>query len=142
MAGKMKFNWLFGGIGFLITFAVSWSSNLFLTSLFRSAIAFVIWFLLAYALRYVYGILQEPAEMSKADTAADGSDESRGAMVDLTTPDESEELNDLLKPQTERQSESTSASDGFSPLNPPKLVKKIEPEPEEMVKAIRHLTEE
>ncbi|WP_346657570.1 hypothetical protein [Paenibacillus sp. YPG26] len=58
-------------------------------------------------------------------------------MLDLTTPDETEELNDLLKQKPDVPSEPSE----FSPLNPPKLVKTSEQDPEEMAKALRHLTE-
>lgn len=139
MAGKIGFNWLFGAIGFIITFIVSFSNNILTTSLIRSCIAFAVWFILAFALRWLLGILRTlPSEpkIPEMGAAAD-DDEDLGTMLDLTTPDESEELNDLLKQKPEVPSEPS----GFSPLNPPKLVKTSEQDPEEMVKALRHLTE-
>ncbi|MNE53991.1 hypothetical protein D3C87_208990 [compost metagenome] len=138
MAGKIGFNWLFGAIGFIITFIVSFSNNILTTSLIRSSIAFIVWFILAFALRWLLGFLRtSPSEPDLPEMESAADDEDLGTMLDLTTPDESEELNDLLKQKPDVPSEPS----GFSPLNPPKLVKTSEQDPEEMVKALRHLTE-
>ncbi|GIP21450.1 hypothetical protein [Paenibacillus sp. J22TS3] len=139
MAGKIGFNWLFGAIGFIITFIVSFSNNILVTSVVRSCIAFVVWFVLAFALRWLLGFLTSPpAEPELPVMEAEQEEETdRGTVLDMTTPDESEELNDLLKQKPDAPSEPS----GFSPLNPPKLVKTSEQDPEELAKALRHLTE-
>ncbi|AWB44319.1 hypothetical protein DCC85_08855 [Paenibacillus sp. CAA11] len=145
MAGKMMFNWLFGAIGFIITFAFSSSSNLLTTSLIRSLIAFVVWFVIAFALRWVIGVLKEdPADSAnqKGDQAHQAQDDNLGINVDLSTPDETDELNDLLKPQAAPQAESQASNSDFAPLNPPRLATSVDKNPEELVKAVRHLTEE
>lgn len=54
----------------------------------------------------------------------------------MTTPDENENLNELLKPKPDQTDE---GNNGFAPLNPPKLVSNKDPE--ELAKAVRHLTD-
>ncbi|MNP80381.1 hypothetical protein D3C76_1784720 [compost metagenome] len=57
--------------------------------------------------------------------------------MDLSTPDEEEELKDLLKP---KPAAADQGSGDFKPLQPPKLVSMKDPE--ELAKAVRHLKEE
>jgi hypothetical protein len=139
MMRKLGFNLLIGALGFVITFLTSSINNLYMTSLIRSFIAFVIWFLLSLVFKWIMGIMTtrpddgtwEEGEI-KSDTVMD----QRGVRFDLTLPDDSEELNDLLKPKPES---SIGGDHGFTPLNPPKLVSAQDPE--QLAKAVRHLTE-
>ncbi|ANS74022.1 hypothetical protein AWM70_05090 [Paenibacillus yonginensis] len=141
MAGKMLFNWLFGGVGLILTFLVSSSHNLFITSLIRSLIAFVIWFLLAFAIRWMLGLSK--ADPVSLEERASGSEEAeKGLRVDLTTPDEQEAINDMLKPSGTKASENSQGTAAFEPLKPPRLVKTADRDPEELAKAVRHLTED
>lgn len=140
MPGKLRYYLLSGFIGFLITFAVSAGNNLFMTSFVRGLISFAVWFLLAFAANWMLGFLKEmPGDYTPALEADPASEEGKGTNLDLLTPDESEQLNDLLKP-------TPTASDvekQFAPLNPPKLVKTPDgKDPEELVKVVRHLTEQ
>lgn len=139
MAGKMRYFLLLGFIGFLITFAVSAGNNLFSTSLIRGLIAFVVWIVLAYAATWMVGFLKEqPNEAGKKYEEMTITEAGKGGKLDLTTPDESEELNDLLKPLSEEQGNTPD----FTPLNPPRLVKTPDDkDPEELAKVVRHLTE-
>lgn len=139
MAGKLKIYLLFGFIGFLITYAVSAGNNMFTTSFIRGLIAFVVWFLLSFIGGWVFEFLKEQSageddEVISAILQAQG----KGDNLDLTTPDQSDELNDLLK----QPLDSTSQNIEFAPLNPPKLTKIDDKDPEELVKVVRHLTEE
>ncbi|MBU5673055.1 hypothetical protein [Paenibacillus brevis] len=139
MAGKIKIYFLLGFIGFLITYAVSAGNNMFMTSFVRGLIAFVVWFLLSYIGGWVFEFLKEQNageddEVISAILQAQG----KGDNLDLTTPDQSDELNDLLKQPVD----STSQNIEFAPLNPPKLSKIDDKDPEELVKVVRHLTEE
>ncbi|WP_138493954.1 hypothetical protein [Paenibacillus pinistramenti] len=143
MAGKMLFNWLFGGVGFLLTLIVSSSHNLFITSIIRSLIAFVIWFLLAFGIRWMFGMLQtgHAPVNAKAPTGKEDG-EKKGLRFDMTTPDENEAIHDMLKPSEHETSETNQGAASFQPLNPPRLVKTADRDPEELAKAVRHLTED
>lgn len=141
MTGKLRYYLLFGFVGFLITFAVSAGNNLFGTSLFRATIAFVVWFVLLFALNWVMDVLKElPSEptVEEIEALQSQDEEGKGTNLDIKTPDESAELNDLLKQPLHPQSQ----VDDFSPLNPPKLVKTPDDkDPAELADVVRHLTE-
>lgn len=139
MSGKLGYYLLFGFIGFLITYAVSAGSNLFTTSFIRGLIAFAVWFLLAFAANWVITFLKEQDPRPDVRDLTDAlKEQDKGASLDLTTPDQSEELNDLLKQTPKDQSQTQE----FTPLNPPKLVKTLDDkDPEELAKVVRHLTD-
>lgn len=132
MKGNLLFNLVFGAVGFVLTLLISLGNNLFMTSLIRGLISFVIWFLLAFLLRWVWGVVSVP----EAEHEAAAAEQERGTRFDMTTPDESDELNDLLTPRPASDQED---GKGFTPLNPPKLVSAKDPE--ELAKAVRHLSE-
>ncbi|MDO7905808.1 hypothetical protein Q5741_05185 [Paenibacillus sp. JX-17] len=138
LKGSLRINFWSGLIGFVLTFLVSAASNLLTTSLIRGLIAFAIWFVLAFALRWVLAMtMNEEADASAAmDGNASSRDEQVGTKLNLTTPDESEDLNELLKQKPEVLE---GDQNGFAPLNPPKLVSTKDPE--ELAKAVRHLTD-
>ncbi|MGG6311145.1 hypothetical protein [Paenibacillus macerans] len=140
MTGKLRYYLLLGFIGFLITFAASAGNNLFMTSFIRGLISFAVWFALAFAAGWMLGFLRE---MPSGHTAIQDegllAEQGKGGNLDLTTPEESEQLNELLKPSPV----STEEDMQFTPLSPPKLVKTPDDkDPEELVKVIRHLTEQ
>lgn len=146
MAGNIKLNLWFGIIGFVITFLVSSGNNLWTTSLFRGILGFVVWFLLAFVLRFILGILANPAgAVPKMPTGNEEStqqelsqdDQDRGSHFDVVTPDQDNELHDLLTPKPA----DSGPKDEFAPLNPPKLVSTKQQDPEELAKAVRHLTQ-
>jgi len=139
MSGKLGYYLLFGFIGFLITYAVSAGNNLFATSFIRGLIAFAVWFLLAFAANWVITFLKEQDPRPDVRDLTDAlKEQDKGASLDLTTPDQSEELNDLLKQTPKDQSQTQE----FTPLNPPKLVKTLDDkDPEELAKVVRHLTD-
>lgn len=150
MIGNIKINLWFGVIGFIITFLVSFGNNVWTTSFVRSCLGFVIWFVLAFLLRFMLGILASPADAASKTpiTVRDPNeteipeqlrqeDQQRGNNFDMTSPDQDSELNDLLTPKPEKDGGST----GFAPLDPPKLVSTKQQDPEEMAKAVRHLTQ-
>ena len=142
MAGKMTINWIFGGIGFALTLIVSFSHNVFTTSLIRSCIASVIWFCLAYVIRWVMGLAQADSSPQKLSTDLTPDNDIRGSLVDLTTPDEGDSISELLKPSEFAQRGEHQGTSVFEPLNPPRLVKTTDRDPEELARAVRHLTEE
>jgi len=133
--GSLRINLWSGVVGFILTFVLSVGSNLLTTSLIRGLIAFVFWFLLAFVLRWTLGVVARP-DLGNAQSRASSQVDGVGGNLDLTTPDENEDLNELLKPKPEQTDE---GNNDFAPLNPPKLVSNKDPE--ELAKAVRHLTD-
>jgi hypothetical protein len=126
MIGSIRWNITLGIFGFFLTFLLSISNNIFSTSFLHSLYSGIILFLVAFIFRWFFGTLFMEA-----------SDEKHiGNHLDLITPDESDEIHQLIRDSdVEEQFE-------FTPLNPPKLVSKGNMDPEEMVKAIRHMSED
>ncbi|GIO29977.1 MULTISPECIES: hypothetical protein [Paenibacillus] len=135
MKGNLRFNLVFGVFGFVLTLLFSLTNNLFMTSVIRGLVSFAIWFALAFLLRWAWTVVSTPPAEAELHDGQRG-DQETGTRLDLTTPDESDELNELLKPKSDLPLEKDA---GFTPLNPPKLVSKKDPE--ELAKAVRHLTE-
>lgn len=139
MTGNIRWNFGFAIVGFVITFWLSVQHNLLTTSLMRSMYAFVIWFVIAYVVRIIlYQLLASKQDMEVSQALLDEA--AVGNTLDLVVPDETEDLHNLLKPKSGKE-EAADASE-FKPLNPPKLVKVTEQDPEHMAQAIRHLTED
>ncbi|MEF3352440.1 hypothetical protein PV403_04575 [Paenibacillus sp. GYB006] len=144
MFGNVRINFLAGIIGLIITFFVSFSSNLLSTSLFRAGAAFIIWFLLAFLLRYVLGsVLASPPDKGGTESLEVGQ-ETKGAQLDVIAPNDDEVLKDILnyaqaEPNEDQNKPSQSAVEsGFEPLNPPKIVRTKDAE--ELAQAVRHLS--
>lgn len=138
MIGTIWMNLILGLVGFVFTFLFSLRNNLPSTSLFRGLTGFILWFVLAFALRWVLGfIVKQAANPDKSSGAPGDANETLGAKVDLSTPDEDEELKDLLKPSP---GQGNQGNGEFKPLQPPQLVSKKDPE--ELAKAVRHLKKE
>ncbi len=149
MKGTIRVNLIFALIGFVITFLFAIRTNLPVTSLIRGGIGAFVWFLLAFLFRIVLGALEPlPKDRTGGGSSAPNpvsNGDARGMALDMITPDESDELNDLLKPDADKTritEERTAPINDFQPLNPPKLVSTQEKNPEELAKAVRHLTED
>lgn len=136
MIGTWRWNVGFGGFGAVLTFLFSFSNNPILTTLIRCLYAFATFVVLAYAVRFVLGVLLRPA----AAKPVLPEEEERGAMLDLTTPDDGSEIADLLKEQWAEGQDRPIA--GFQPLNPAKLVSLDHPKTEDVVHAVRRMTDE
>ncbi|OMF92963.1 hypothetical protein [Paenibacillus sp. FSL R7-0337] len=136
MSRKLLLNIVAGLIGFLLTFLANSGQNLLGTSLIRGMYGFIIWFVLAFFLRWVLGFIIGK-ESSDPEASLFDNEESLGVKLDISTPEEDQELKDLLTPKREAVSEEPG---GFTPLQPPKLVSMKDPE--ELAKAVRHLKEE
>ncbi|MEN1984943.1 hypothetical protein [Paenibacillus hubeiensis] len=145
MIGNYRINLGAGIVGFILTFFVAYSSNVFVTSLIRGFIGFVVWFVLAYGLRWVLGVLLAPSpEHNGFDVDSLNNQAVKGSQMDITLEGDGEELNDLLKNGQNASAEadlptSENTKTDFTPLNPPKLVRTKEPE--ELAQAVRHLTD-
>ncbi|KAA9006415.1 hypothetical protein F4V43_05535 [Paenibacillus spiritus] len=144
MIGTILLNVLLGLVGFVVTFLIALGNNLLVTSLIRGFFGFIVWFLLAFGIRWVLGFIGGLSpKQENTETEIYGEPENRGSQLDLTTPDEDEELMNLLRPEPESSSgaaRSEKSESSFQPLRPPKLVSTQNPE--ELAKAVRHLKEE
>lgn len=150
MQGTWRWNVVFGITGVVLTVLFSIGNNPLSVIMLRSLYAFVAFFVLAYPARYVFASIFKPPAMI-GDLQE--SEEAKGHSLDMTTPDEGEDLNELLKAQmqgatpSEGQPEMKGAATeeaeaGFQPLTPPQFVSATNKQPEEMAKALRHLTGE
>ncbi|WP_238653769.1 hypothetical protein [Paenibacillus piscarius] len=138
MSKKLLLNVAAGLVGFVITFLANNGHNVVGTSLIRGIYGFIIWFVLAFLLRWVLSvIIGNSDESGDVESGPSGLGDGLGGKLDISTPDEEQELKDLLTPK--KDNESTEHGD-FKPLQPPKLVSMKDPE--ELAKAVRHLKEE
>ncbi|RCW50143.1 hypothetical protein [Paenibacillus prosopidis] len=145
MLGTWRWNVVFGFIGTVLTVAFSIGNNPISVMLLRSMYAFIAFFVLAFVMRAVLTyILQPPSIVGEQPEL----DEGIGTQLDMLTPDETDDLNQMLKSQLQ-DGKTTPVNEGqanaaaaFRPLNPPQLLSSKNTQPEELVKAIRHLTGE
>ena len=132
MTGIIWINLGVGAFGFLITYVTALGNNLPGTSLVRGLMGFALWFMLAFIPRWVLGFIGKTNDPHREEA------DSLGAHLDISTPDEEDELKDLLRPGPPASDDA--AEGGFQPLRPPKLV--TAKDPEELAKAVRQLKEE
>ncbi|WP_379227560.1 hypothetical protein [Paenibacillus sp. GCM10023250] len=106
----------------------------------RCLYAFIVFFALAFLFRAALAVILKPRPAAMQQAAA-AEEQPKGQAIDYSTPDQSEELRELLGYRTDGDAtpESSRQAD-FKPLSPPKLVSTHNKEPEELAKAIRHLT--
>lgn len=142
MRGTIRWNYIFGAVGSIFALMVSWSNNVWTTSLLRAIIAFVIWFGLAYGVRFALGVLLSDHEGKQPEFGA-SKNPNAGTMLDMTTPDEEDVLRDLLRPNGADSKSNPVEDEGgsFQPLQPPKLVTKAQPDAEELAQAVRHFVQ-
>lgn len=145
MLGTWRWNVVFGIFGTVLTVAFSIGDNPVTVMLLRSMYAFIAFFVLAYGVRSILAYILQPPSLVGEQTEVD---EGKGIQLDLQTPDESMDINQMLKSQLQDGGSAPSAdalsneTAGFRPLNPPQLLSTKNTQPEELVKAIRHLTGE
>ncbi|MEI7027308.1 hypothetical protein [Paenibacillus sp. y28] len=132
MIGSLRWNFILGAIGGVVTFLLSVANNLLLSALLHSLYAFVILFVLGFALRFA---LKVTLSLNTGEPVTD-SDAGKGTRFDAVTPQESEDLHDLLKSKPNQQEE-----EGFLPLAPTKLSTKLPDSPENMAHALRRMSE-
>lgn len=148
MIGTGRWNVIFGLIGGLITFASSLSSNGFAISTYRFIIAFAIFFLLMFFVRFILnGIVHKfPQDPPEEITSPPVSDEGKGEFVDYSTPDETIELSDLLRKQLEQEvskhSNKNTNEIQFEPLKPEKINSSGPLTPEQLALVLRQMTGE
>lgn len=140
MIGNVRWNIILGMIAFVLTFIMSYGNNLIVRTLLHSVYSFMILFAAGFALRWILGTV---VGLKQADsfTRTEDASEGLGAAVNEVTPDDQEQLNELLKTQLQ-QGDSDQSNEPFVPLLPKKLTSVTNSEPEEMAQALRRMTEE
>jgi hypothetical protein len=138
MIGSWRLIVGFGAFGALLTLMFSYSSNPLGTTLVHSIYAFLTFTVVAIIIKIVLGQLLQPSNKHEIQLL-DGQDEDRGANLDMITPDEGDELTEMMK---ERWADGKGGAPSFQPLVPKRLVSLDNPNPEEVVQAIRRLTDE
>ncbi|QHT60720.1 hypothetical protein GXP70_12705 [Paenibacillus lycopersici] len=143
MIGSWRWNVMLGIVGSLLTLLFSLSSNGLAITGLRCLYAFLAFFAVAYPFRALIAFILRPSPVSafRMGSDADAAIEDKGQTIDYATPDQGDELNELLKHQMDGSAlPETGQPPDFKPLSPPKLVSTQNKEPEELAKAIRHLT--
>ena len=145
MLGSVRWNVIIAFGGMLLTFLFSIQSNLLLTSLLRSFCSFVIIFLLGFPVRWLLAVvvrLNESPRLSDVRADSDAKEEDanvKGQHIDLSTPENDEEIAGQMNLPTRRPDE---PAPEFTPLNPPKLARKDSLDHKQMAEAVRHLANE
>ncbi len=145
MIGSWRLYVGFGAFGALLTLLFSVSSNPLETTLVRCVYAFAAFAAVAFGIGYVLGHLLQPGASANRTIppAEDPESEERGANLDLTIPDEGVELTELMKESwADGRGGAQTEAPGFQPLAPKRVVSLDNPNPEEVVQAIRRLTDE
>jgi hypothetical protein len=137
MIGSIRWNFIVAAVSFSITFITSSLNNIWSTTLIRSCYSFLLLFVIVFLFRWVLGTFAGLDKIAEVDSM---QDENKGNALDLSTPDEEESLNQMLK-----ESMGPNTHEGeprFAPLKPPKLTSKANIETGDMVQALRHMSEE
>lgn len=127
MTGSILWNGIAGLSAAALIFLLSYGNNPLSTAVMRALYSFFIVFAVVFAVRWLLGqaASAETDEARKHEDSFDkngSGEEDKGRSIDFTTPD-----NDLPA--------------DFSPLHPPKL-KTVNPlGPQELAKAVRHMSE-
>ncbi|REE94441.1 hypothetical protein A8990_101235 [Paenibacillus taihuensis] len=142
MLGSWRWNVSLGIGGSLLTLLFSLGSNGLAITSMRCLYAFLAFFVFTYLFRALLAfVLQSGSPASGPDDIEPEQASAKGQSVDYSTPESSEDLNELLKHQLDGSVELESGQKPiFQPLTPPKLISTQNKEPEELAKAIRHLT--
>jgi uncharacterized membrane protein YciS (DUF1049 family) len=140
MLGSIRWNLVLGLAGMLLTFFFSLGNNGFVVSCIRAVYAFAAFFAAGWLLR---GALQLILASNEAERMLRAAEEAReaGTHVDLRTPDDAAELNEMLKAQRDSASPADPAAE-FRPLEPKRLFSIEGKNPEELAQAVRNLVRE
>jgi hypothetical protein len=136
MLGSIRWNLVLGLAGMLLTFFFSLGNNGFAVSCIRSLYAFAAFFAAGWLLR---GALQLIVASGETDRVIQAAEEARGAHVDLLTPEDGAELNEMLKAQREPGRTDDPSAAEFRPLEPKRVFSVEGKNPEELVQAVRHM---
>lgn len=142
MIGTWRWNVVLGLAGAALTILFSIGKNPLTVILMRSMYAFIAFVIIAFILRAVLAFILQPPTIE----VIDDQDEGKGNSLDLRTPDESDDINQMLKSQLDGGTSSMASEEKkadlqgqFRPLNPPQLLSAQNKEPEELAKVVRHM---
>lgn len=131
MKKNLQISYLVAFLGMCITFFGSLVHNPWTVSFVRSLICFALFFIICFLASILLSSLLDSEESVQGKT---DSDEHLGQNIHLETPD------DLgLPSENQGTGQQEQMDDAFVPLNPPQFRSK-EADPEEMAKAVRHLS--
>ena len=138
MLGSLRWNLAVGASGFLLTFLVSMGNNDFTVSSLRGVYVFIALFVITFLFRFALFLIAG----TMPDPGAGEDEEGKGIQFDARTPDQSEDLNELLKAQLENGNQPLMDDNiGFRPLAPKKLISAQSKDPEELVEVIRQMAD-
>lgn len=137
MIGSLRWNIVLGAVGFGLTFALSVGHNFIARTLLNSAYGFLILFVVGFALRWTLGTLVGLKAAAPA-TEEEATETTVGTAVDAATPEDREQLNELIKEQLH----DPAPADAFKPLAPKRLASVSAEDAEQLAKALRRVTEE
>lgn len=151
MYGNWRWNVYSALIGILFVFLLGMINNPWNIALIRGAYAAIGFALLAFPIRFIIGLLVGNEEEVEEENETDQEVEANlaGSNVDYVTPDQ-EDLNSIIREQLQNvaaneEAEVASKEDKvnqFEPLRPKKFVSTENMEPQDLTKAVRHLTGE
>ncbi|MFS1513175.1 hypothetical protein VQL36_12150 [Chengkuizengella sp. SCS-71B] len=129
MIGTWKWNLVFSLTGMILTFVFNVFNNLIQTSIVRSLICFLLLFTLGFVVRWgIAVILKNNLDQSPV----------KGSYLDLTTPEEIEEMNEAIKENVHSQK----GQNTFTPMEPPKLQTNDKLDSKAVAEAVKHLSNE
>jgi energy-coupling factor transporter transmembrane protein EcfT len=141
MIGSLRWNFIFGFVGFLMTLWISYSNNVLTTTLLRSLYSFLILFVVMFVFRWLLGTLVGLKDIGHEAPPAEVEDDHLGTALDLTTPDDEESLKQMLNGGAAPAQNMKDAE--FEPMNPPRLVSNPTGlDPEQLAGALRRMTDE
>ncbi|MDF2721418.1 MAG: hypothetical protein K0Q59_1093 [Paenibacillus sp.] len=135
MIGTIRWNIGIGICGFLLTFAMSIGDNYVLRVLLHALYSFLILFVIVFGLRWVLGSVVGLKGIAVAEKP---SADAVGTAFDAATPDDQDQLNDMLKQQLNGKE----AVEPFLPLQPKKLSSVPSADPQQLAQALRQMNEQ
>ncbi|AJY76591.1 hypothetical protein [Paenibacillus beijingensis] len=139
MIGTWRWNVSIGLVGFIFTCLVSIAKNPLPVTGLRGIYAFIAFFAFGYVIRLMARLtISVPDRVQRTDAAPDQS--GKGEHLDYVTPDNGEDLNELLRSGLSGKDDTARAQPGaFKPLKPPHLVSTARSKnPQELAEAVRH----
>ena len=140
MLGSIRWNLALGLAGMLLTFFFSLGNNGFAVSCVRAVYAFAAFFVAGWLLRGALQLILASNESERLLKAAEEAPDV-GTRVDLRTPDDGAELNEMLKAQRDAGHPDDAAAE-FRPLEPKRIFSIEGKNPDELAQAVRHLVRE
>lgn len=128
MAGTIVLNFVVGAVAFVFTFLTAVLQNMWLVSLWRAFIAFLVFFIATYIVRWLIGAFASPA--ARRDV---------GKHVDIVTPDEQDRSAHMQSAAAQ-----SDLADAFTPFELPRLERTtdVAEDPDKIANIIRRLADE